>query len=37
MFGQGHLDPEENNEQLEQFAHKVAPRFAVKDKTGIFA
>jgi len=36
MFGQGHLDPEENNEQLEQFAHKVAPRFAIKDKAGTF-
>jgi alkanesulfonate monooxygenase SsuD/methylene tetrahydromethanopterin reductase-like flavin-dependent oxidoreductase (luciferase family) len=35
MFGQGHVDPEENNEQLEQFATKVAPRFASKNEAGI--
>jgi alkanesulfonate monooxygenase SsuD/methylene tetrahydromethanopterin reductase-like flavin-dependent oxidoreductase (luciferase family) len=34
MFGQGHLDPEQNNEELEQFVRRVAPRFAIKDAEG---
>jgi alkanesulfonate monooxygenase SsuD/methylene tetrahydromethanopterin reductase-like flavin-dependent oxidoreductase (luciferase family) len=34
MFGQGHLDPEQNNDELEKFARLVAPRFATKDKDG---
>ncbi|MCY1385075.1 hypothetical protein D9M69_734090 [compost metagenome] len=34
MFGQGHLDPEQNNEELEKFASLVAPRFATKDAEG---
>ena len=36
MFGQGHLDPEQNNEELEKFISLVAPRFATKDKEGTF-
>lgn len=34
MFGQGHLDPEQNQEELEAFVSKVAPRFSVKDAAG---
>jgi alkanesulfonate monooxygenase SsuD/methylene tetrahydromethanopterin reductase-like flavin-dependent oxidoreductase (luciferase family) len=36
MFGQGHLEPEANQEELEQFIAKVAPRFANKDASGVF-
>jgi alkanesulfonate monooxygenase SsuD/methylene tetrahydromethanopterin reductase-like flavin-dependent oxidoreductase (luciferase family) len=36
MFGQGHLDPEANQEELEQFIAKVAPRFSSRDATGVF-
>lgn len=36
MFGQGHLDPEQNNDELEKFARLVAPRFGNKDKDGTF-
>ncbi|MBA4682608.1 MAG: LLM class flavin-dependent oxidoreductase [Pseudomonas sp.] len=34
MFGQGHLNPDQNNEELEKFASLVAPRFATKDAEG---
>ena len=34
MFGQGHLDPEQNNDELEKFARLVAPHFSTKDKDG---
>jgi alkanesulfonate monooxygenase SsuD/methylene tetrahydromethanopterin reductase-like flavin-dependent oxidoreductase (luciferase family) len=34
MFGQGHLDPEQNNDELEKFARLVAPRFSTKDQEG---
>jgi alkanesulfonate monooxygenase SsuD/methylene tetrahydromethanopterin reductase-like flavin-dependent oxidoreductase (luciferase family) len=37
MFGQGHLEPEENAEELEKFASEVFPRFASKDRAGTFA
>jgi alkanesulfonate monooxygenase SsuD/methylene tetrahydromethanopterin reductase-like flavin-dependent oxidoreductase (luciferase family) len=33
-FGQGHLPPEENEEQLYRFVNEVAPRFATKDEAG---
>jgi alkanesulfonate monooxygenase SsuD/methylene tetrahydromethanopterin reductase-like flavin-dependent oxidoreductase (luciferase family) len=36
MFGQGHLEPDENAEQLERFASEVFPRFASKDTEGTF-
>ncbi|MDH4549887.1 MULTISPECIES: LLM class flavin-dependent oxidoreductase [Pseudomonas] len=36
MFGQGHLNPDQNNEELEKFASLVAPRFSSKDATGIY-
>ncbi|VVE55662.1 hypothetical protein PTE30175_04926 [Pandoraea terrae] len=36
MFGQGHLDPEQNNEELEKFMRLVAPRFSSKDDEGTF-
>ncbi len=36
MFGQGHLDPEQNNEELEQFISRIAPCFSSKDKEGTF-
>ena len=36
MFGQGHLEPEANQEELEQFISKVAPRFSTKDEAGTF-
>jgi len=35
MFGQGHLDPEQNNEELQKFAELVAPRFGTKNAEGI--
>jgi alkanesulfonate monooxygenase SsuD/methylene tetrahydromethanopterin reductase-like flavin-dependent oxidoreductase (luciferase family) len=34
MFGQGHLDPAQNNEELAGFVEKVAPRFSKKDQDG---
>lgn len=34
QFGQGHLDVEENQEELQKFADEVIPRFATKDKDG---
>jgi hypothetical protein len=34
MFGQGHLEPGRNNDELAHFAEKVAPRFATKDAAG---
>jgi alkanesulfonate monooxygenase SsuD/methylene tetrahydromethanopterin reductase-like flavin-dependent oxidoreductase (luciferase family) len=34
MFGQGHLEPEANQEELEAFISKVAPRFSVKAADG---
>ena len=34
MFGQGHLEPAQNNDELEQFIAKVAPRFSVKNAEG---
>ncbi len=34
MFGQGHLDPEQNNDELEKFARLVAPRFSNKAADG---
>ena len=36
MFGQGHLEPEANQEEIEKFISKVAPRFANKDASGVF-
>ena len=36
MFGQGHLEPEANQEELDQFINKVAPRFSTKNEEGIF-
>jgi len=36
MFGQGHLEPEANQEELEAFIAKVAPKFANKNAEGIF-
>ncbi|SFV17861.1 hypothetical protein SAMN05216552_10781, partial [Pseudoduganella namucuonensis] len=34
MYGQGHLDPEQNCDELEKFARLVAPRFSNKDSEG---
>lgn len=34
QFGQGHLDPEENEYELNEFAEKVIPRFSTKDEHG---
>jgi alkanesulfonate monooxygenase SsuD/methylene tetrahydromethanopterin reductase-like flavin-dependent oxidoreductase (luciferase family) len=34
QFGQGHLDPEENEEELYRFANEVIPRFSTKDADG---
>jgi len=34
QFGQGHLDPEENEEMLQAFAEKIFPRFSQKDDEG---
>jgi hypothetical protein len=36
MFGQGHLEPEANQAEIEEFISKVAPRFASKDAAGTF-
>ena len=36
LFGQGHLEPEENEEELDRFANEVFPRFATKDREGTF-
>lgn len=36
MFGQGHLEPEANQEELEKFIAKVAPRFSNKNQAGVF-
>ena len=36
MFGQGHLDPDQNNEELERFMALVAPRFGTRGTDGIF-
>ena len=36
MFGQGHLEPQENEEELDKFANEVFPRFASKDREGTF-
>jgi alkanesulfonate monooxygenase SsuD/methylene tetrahydromethanopterin reductase-like flavin-dependent oxidoreductase (luciferase family) len=33
-FGQGHLDPEENEDELYRFANEVIPRFSTKDADG---
>lgn len=34
MFGQGHLEPEQNQQEINDFIEKVAPRFSTKDKAG---
>ncbi len=34
QFGQGHLDVEENEDELNKFASEVIPRFATKDSEG---
>jgi hypothetical protein len=34
MFGQGHLEPGRNEDELARFAEEVAPRFATKDAEG---
>ncbi|MBA2813851.1 LLM class flavin-dependent oxidoreductase [Streptomyces sp. KM273126] len=34
MFGQGHLEPGRNNDELIRFAEEVAPRFSSKDSEG---
>ena len=34
QFGQGHLDPAENEEMLNAFAEKIFPRFSEKDDEG---
>lgn len=36
MFGQGHLEPEQNNDEIEKFIRLVAPRFGNRDESGIF-
>ena len=36
MFGQGHLEPEENKEELDNFIAKIAPRFSTKNEQGVF-
>jgi alkanesulfonate monooxygenase SsuD/methylene tetrahydromethanopterin reductase-like flavin-dependent oxidoreductase (luciferase family) len=36
MFGQGHLEPERNCDELHKFADEVFPRFASKDREGTF-
>jgi hypothetical protein len=36
MFGQGHLEPEANCEEINEFIAKVAPKFSKKDSTGVF-
>jgi len=35
MFGQGHLEPEENQEEL-KVHQQVAPRFSIKNEEGVF-
>lgn len=37
MFGQGHLEPEQNQEELEAFVSKVAPHFSARNEAGILA
>jgi alkanesulfonate monooxygenase SsuD/methylene tetrahydromethanopterin reductase-like flavin-dependent oxidoreductase (luciferase family) len=34
QFGQGHLDPDENQEELYRLANEVIPRFSTKDAEG---
>lgn len=34
MFGQGHLEPEQNEEEINNFIAKVAPRFSTRDEHG---
>src|SRR5882724_9441430 len=34
MFGQGHLEPQENSQELHDFINKVAPKFSVKAPDG---
>jgi hypothetical protein len=34
QFGQGHLDPEENAEELYKFANEIIPRFSDKAEDG---
>jgi flavin reductase (DIM6/NTAB) family NADH-FMN oxidoreductase RutF len=34
MFGQGHLEPGQNMEELSQFIDQVAPHFSAKDREG---
>ena len=36
MYGQGHLDPEQNHDELEKFARLVAPRFGNKNEQGMY-
>ena len=36
MFGQGHLEPDENNHELTEFMAKIAPKFSTRDKDGTF-
>ena len=36
MFGQGHLEPDENHAELEEFIAKVAPRFSTKAADGTY-
>ena len=33
----GHLEPEANQEELEKFIAKVAPRFSSRNAAGVFA
>ena len=35
MFGQGHLEPQQNQDEIEAFVGKVAPRFSVRNEAGI--
>lgn len=37
QFGQGHLDPQQNEEELYKFATEVMPRFSAKDREGTAA
>jgi len=37
QFGQGHLDPEENEEMLQTFAEKIFPRFSQKADDGTWS
>jgi len=36
MFGQGHLEPKANQEELDTFIAKVAPKFSIKNNEGTF-